>query len=106
MTAIDPAIVIAVRKNAQPHFPSKDTPIKYRRKQCRRADNESFRNYAHPIVIQLEGLIENAQMSEFICPHRGVNLASVPQKKGCVICPAHGLAWQIKTGKLVKLPTF
>jgi Rieske [2Fe-2S] domain len=103
-----PLIVVAVRAEyGYPHFPSHDTLIEYRRKKCWREQDKSFRNYADQVVRSLETLMPpTAKMVDFICPHRGVSLASVPQKKGCVTCPAHGLAWQVKTGKLVKLPTF
>lgn len=38
-----------------------------------------------------------------ICPHRGVPLATLPaDSNGVVTCPGHGLAFNRKTGQLVK----
>jgi nitrite reductase/ring-hydroxylating ferredoxin subunit len=36
-----------------------------------------------------------------ICPHRGVCLKGLPVTEGTVVCPAHGLAWNVKTGALI-----
>lgn len=106
IVAANATIVIAVHRYGQTPFPTQQTPIEYRRKQCRRANNENFRNYAYNIVRSLEALMDDKRMVDFICPHRGVNLASVPHKRGCVTCPAHGLAWHVETGELAKIPTF
>lgn len=37
-----------------------------------------------------------------ICPHRGLPLAGCPVKDGVVVCPGHGLAWNVDTGELVR----
>ena len=37
-----------------------------------------------------------------ICPHRGLPLAGCPAKDGVVVCPGHGLAWDVETGDLVR----
>lgn len=34
-----------------------------------------------------------------ICPHRGLCLKSMPRAGGNVICPAHGLWWNVETGR-------
>lgn len=35
------------------------------------------------------------------CPHRGVSLSNLPRDSlGRVVCPAHGLRWNLKTGHL------
>lgn len=81
-------------------FPSPDTEIKYFRKKCRRESDTRFRDYAWEITDQLEQLLENAKMDKLTCPHRGANLASVPIKDGCVVCPLHGLKWSVTTGEL------
>ncbi len=36
------------------------------------------------------------------CPHRGMPLDGVPVKDGVVICPGHGLAWDLNTGRMVR----
>jgi len=35
-----------------------------------------------------------------ICPHRGFRLAGLPQKDGLVVCPGHGLRWDLRTGQM------
>ncbi len=35
------------------------------------------------------------------CPHRGVPLNGLPERDGVVVCPGHGLAWNLKTGAMV-----
>ena len=35
------------------------------------------------------------------CPHRGVPLGNLPRDRhGRVVCPAHGLRWNLRTGRL------
>jgi len=34
------------------------------------------------------------------CPHRGISLVGAPVNFGAVVCPGHGLAWNIETGEL------
>lgn len=37
------------------------------------------------------------------CPHRGISLRNLePDKDGVVLCTGHGLAWNVKTGALVR----
>lgn len=37
-----------------------------------------------------------------VCPHRGVPLNGLPVRDGAVVCPGHGLKWNIATGGLVR----
>jgi hypothetical protein len=37
-----------------------------------------------------------------VCPHRGVCLKGLPTEAGVVVCPAHGLAWNVESGALVE----
>ena len=54
-------------------------------------------------VRGLESHYRNSRIntSTLICPHRGVCLTGLPTTDGIVVCPAHGLAWNITTGELV-----
>jgi hypothetical protein len=36
-----------------------------------------------------------------ICPHRRICLKGLPVENDVVVCPGHGLAWNVKTGALV-----
>lgn len=50
--------------------------------------------------------LEDAYQSETLkclkCPHRGVPLNGLPAPHNVVVCPGHGLAWNIKTGVMVR----
>lgn len=35
-----------------------------------------------------------------ICPHRGFKLSGLPDRDGVVICPGHGLSFNLTTGRL------
>jgi hypothetical protein len=34
------------------------------------------------------------------CPHRGLPLDGIAPKNGVLVCPGHGLAWDVSTGRL------
>ena len=59
------------------------------------------------IVKKLENLHQHDRMKDMICPHKGTCLKGHHQKvfhgrsRG-VICPAHGLAWDLESGLLIK----
>lgn len=36
-----------------------------------------------------------------VCPHRGISLEGMPVKDGLVVCPGHGLQWNVVTGEMV-----
>ncbi len=35
------------------------------------------------------------------CPHRNIPLSGIPNDGETIVCPAHGLRWNLKTGKIV-----
>lgn len=37
-----------------------------------------------------------------VCPHHGVCLKNLPVRKGVVTCPAHGLRFSMRTGRMVE----
>ena len=39
------------------------------------------------------------------CPHRGIPLNGLPEVDGVTTCPAHGLAWNLATGGMVRRVT-
>jgi hypothetical protein len=51
--------------------------------------------------LKLERAYEGATLACMRCPHRGIPLDGLPVKDGKVICPGHGLAWDVSTGELV-----
>jgi hypothetical protein len=50
---------------------------------------------------KLERAYKNANAKCGRCPHRGLPLNGQPVKDGKVICPGHGLVFDVATGKLV-----
>lgn len=40
-----------------------------------------------------------------VCPHRGLPLNGLPVREGAVVCPGHGLRWNLTTGELVRRVT-
>lgn len=41
-----------------------------------------------------------------VCPHRGALMHAItPDEKGTIICPLHGLRWNVNTGHLVQKET-
>ena len=41
--------------------------------------------------------------SQPVCLHRGIPLNGLPQANGVVVCPGHGLRWNLKTGRMANL---
>jgi hypothetical protein len=53
-------------------------------------------------MLELEKEYRNHVLSDCLkCPHRGANLsAMVPDENGLVVCPMHGLRWNVKSRTL------
>lgn len=78
--------------------------------KCKRAMPEfPLRPYGKRVVSWMEDLEtahEGARLKcGKVCPHRGMPLAGCPVNDGIVVCPAHGLAWDLESGALVKRVT-
>lgn len=75
--------------------------IKYRRAQCLR-EWPTFPYAKSKLFNDLQNNYANAKLKDgHICPHKGVDLSTfAPDADGCVTCPAHGLRWNMSTGKL------
>jgi hypothetical protein len=79
--------------------------LKLRRLLCKRA-MPTFPGSSH-LSAKWGGKLE-AAFAEctlkpgLVCPHRGIPLADFVQPDGTVTCPAHGLRWDVTTGKLLK----
>lgn len=80
-------------------------PPVLRRRRCLRAQ-PSFviDGEAPPWQAELEAAYSQQKVACQKCPHRGLPLASLPRIEGTnqVICPGHGLRWDLGTGKLVR----
>lgn len=57
-----------------------------------------------PWIGALERKFALAKLSLcLICPHRGISLAEIkPDAEGNVVCPGHGLKWNVATRSLVR----
>lgn len=51
------------------------------------------------LVINLDG---NFHAVDDLCPHLSVPMSRGELKDGCVICPAHGSAFDVRTGTVVR----
>ena len=76
--------------------------IRRKRMKCKRPMPEFPGETLVKWLPKLEQLFENRTMTNMICPHRGMPLTGCPVKDGVVVCPGHGLAWNIENGRLAK----
>lgn len=60
--------------------------------------------YTNTWLERLERTYAGAHVTDGRCPHRGLPLLSLPQQDGKVVCPGHGLCWQLKDGCLAPHP--
>ena len=56
------------------------------------------------VLRRLENVYEGCcfKPARPICPHQGIPLCGLPSEDGVVVCPGHGLSWDLRTGKLVR----
>lgn len=55
---------------------------------------------------KLEAAYKDAKLSPCLrCPHKGIDLTTMPVREGKVECPGHGLRFDINTGELVPRTT-
>jgi hypothetical protein len=84
----------------------------WRRRRCRRAIAPTPRDYyefvrgRRALMPALEAAYQDATLISgpkgLVCPHRHAPLGSVaPNCNGHVVCPLHGLKWDLGTGRLV-----
>lgn len=56
-------------------------------------------------MYALESAYADKRACKDVCPHRGISLKGAPGDPvlpGLRVCPGHGLAWDIETGRLVR----
>lgn len=75
----------------------------HQKRRCMRAQSEFPRARAGWLK-ELEGAYADKRVTCGKCPHRGLPLESLPREPGTdnVVCPGHGLRWDLKTGQLVR----
>jgi hypothetical protein len=81
-------------------------PIVWRRRKCyRKMTPHVVRETTEPHwLAALESAYAGCRLKPgLICPHRGAHLGSMPiDADGNVVCPMHGLKWNVVTGELVR----
>lgn len=80
--------------------------VEWRRRKCYR---EMTPHCVHQMgnkawFPRLEDAYANCRLKPgLVCPHRGAHLGSLPvDADGNVVCPMHGLKWNLVTGELVR----
>lgn len=72
--------------------------ISWEQKKCYR--NETW--FPSLFSDRLEKVYKSCQLENNVCPHRNTYLGNIaPDANGEVICPSHGLKWNVETGCLV-----
>ena len=55
---------------------------------------------AAPWEAKLRAAYADDRLRDGVCPHRGADLRGMePDEHGCVVCPLHGLRWNVATGR-------
>lgn len=74
-------------------------------RKCLRAQHDfpmrTLDGNSNYMQAKLEQGYAGKRMTCATCPHRGFRLDQLPQKNGVVVCPGHGLAWNMQTGEMV-----
>lgn len=83
-----------------------DSSVAYKRRKCYRAmpDLQEPESATSRLIIQkLRADFSTQNLNCGKCPHRGIDLSSMPSDNGLIKCPGHGLIWDAKTGGAVSL---
>lgn len=93
------AMIIPVIVNSQATYYKLESPEPVLRKRlCQRETPE----FVWPTTFgpKLQAAYANCQLDPEnpICPHRGFKLSGLPEKDGVVVCPGHGIRWDLRTG--------
>ncbi len=104
-TVLQQAMIMPVIVSYFPHCYKLESsePILLKR-LCQRETQEEFPFADTPFNLPLSNAYSDCtiNLENPICPHRGFKLKGLIEKDGVVICPGHGLRWNLNTGALVK----
>jgi hypothetical protein len=90
-----------VEEGIDVYLPSRDMKPRMRRWTAIQGETIGGNNWVFA-VERMHRRFQNTTLKQRICPHQGVPLVNCSG-----VCPAHGLAWNFKSGKLrYKLPFF
>lgn len=96
---IAPGRIVAVVDHGQDDAIIVPRRILYLKKRCYRSRVE----FPEILAIKLQRSHQNCTLNWGYCPHRNAYLGNIlPDTDGNVICPAHGLEWNLATGNLVE----
>ena len=78
-------------------------PVIWRRRKCHRPMPD-FPRHLPMWLLTLEAAYADRVLTDaLVCPHRGVALGGLARDTvGCVVCPLHGLRWNLETRRLVR----
>lgn len=76
-------------------------------RKCRRStftllDSPNPKHHKPVWLSPLETKYETSVLKTPVCPHRGATLNMKADAAGCVVCPLHGLKWDMTTGCMVR----
>lgn len=79
-----------------------DDLIEWYRKKCYRVSIDDFENSLVPSMYETGVISEGLRLTDKkVCPHQKTCLRGIPQSNNTVVCPAHGLRWDILSGNLI-----
>lgn len=101
-----PSAILMSKVETSDKYSNDPKATELRMRQCRRPAMDfpsHFEGKTVPLVVAAEKAFASAVLKcGMICPHRGMPLGGmVPDADGNVVCPGHGLKWNLATGKLV-----
>lgn len=80
------------------------TGVVLRRRMRLKRTHLHFPSHVHSTAVKWMPALEDAYAEASAkcgrCPHRGMSLVGAPMAGGARVCPGHGLAWNVETGKL------
>lgn len=80
-------------------------PVVRRKLKCKRQFGPYMPKERILWLRALEEKYRDAKMKNLICPHKGLPCNATPTVDNVVICRGHGLAFNVKTGVLVRQTT-
>lgn len=67
---------------------------------------KTFSEHHRADFMKTQKLVQNRTMKCRVCPHQGYDLSKVPNSKingkDVVVCPCHGITWDVQTGSMVR----
>lgn len=76
--------------------------VEWKLKKCYQLTIDDFENSVVPLMYEPAVIAEGLKLTDKgVCPHQKTCLRGVPAANGTIVCPAHGLKWNIQSGDLI-----